>query len=537
MYVTAPRVGKDSVVLLAGISRAAARALRARTPPARERQIARVLHRIDALLALERNRAGWRRIRQIAHQWRAVLEQLAASSASADLRARVMSTRIVAGRHSSILVQIRNAGTGTASDISVCVNESSARSVDLPAGATAELTIPIGGTAAGTSTLRGRVRFRDREGRRGTELEGRVEALEPGRQRPVPNPYVVGKPLGGQSAMFFGRAAELAYVERALESGESGSVVVLVGQRRTGKTSLLRRLEARLGYQYHTAFVDVQGLLVADTQAFFRQLADRALRASEAEPALSDGGMSSMASAAGAETVREVADRLDKRTVLLLDEFDDLEAKVTSGMLSRDVFAQLRHLMQHSEKVSLVLSGTHRLEALAGEYWSFLLNLATYRRVGCLSREEAQDVLRVPLERLGIVYEDAGVARALRLTGRQPYLLQLLGYRLVEQCVESGEAAVRAEMVEEVADRVVEQGEIHLRYLWEAAGADGQPALRALATAEEGLTMEELATAARSRPARLNRTLNRLSESELVESEAGRCRLRIGLLGRWLDRA
>ena len=334
--------------------------------------------------------------------------------------------------------------------------------------------------------------------------------------------------------MFFGRAAEIAYVERALASGEGGSVVVLVGHRRTGKTSLLRRVEARLADQYRPVFVDVQGMLPSDTGDFFSELAYRAQSSDEAAPMLADGDASRTHTSAGADMVREVADRSDKRMILLLDEFDDLEAKVRSQRLSEDVFAQLRNLMQHSENVSLVLSGTHRLEALAGEYWSFLLNLATYRRVGCLPQEAAEDVLRVPLERLGIVWEDAAVARAVRLTGCQPYLLQLLGYRLVEQCVESGEAAVRTDTVEKATKEVAEQGEIHLRYMWDSAGAEGQPVLRALSTSEEGLTMEELETVSQSSPARLSKILGRLSELELVDSETGRSALRIGLLGDWL---
>jgi hypothetical protein len=307
-----------------------------------------------------------------------------------------------------------------------------------------------------------------------------------------------------------------------------------VGQRRTGKTSLLKRMEARLGYCYRPAFVDVQGMLVADIQTFFQQLAERALAASATVPMLSDGDSSIANAATGADAVREVADRSDRRVVLLLDEFDDLEAKVSSGMLSEDVFGQLRNLIQHSDNVSLVLAGTHRLEALAGDRWSFLLNLATYQRVGYLLPEEAEDVLRVPLSRLGVVCEDAAVSRALALTGCHPYLLQLLGYRLVERCIESAEAAVRTKLVEEVADEVAAQGEIHLRYLWESAGTDGQETLRLLAASEAGLTTEELEESAQSDAASQADVLRGLSGMELVSQEADRWQLRIGLLGRWL---
>jgi hypothetical protein len=306
-------------------------------------------------------------------------------------------------------------------------------------------------------------------------------------------------------------------------------VVVLVGARRTGKTSLLKRLEHRLGQWCHPLFVDVQGMLVSGTEAFFGELARRAVAGREPEPMLTDGPLW-----APAEIVREAADRLDRRVVLLLDEFDDLEEKVRSGLLGPEVFAQLRHLLQHARNINLVLCGTHRLEELAGEHWSFLLNLATYQRVGSLEAEAAEAVIRAPLGRLGILCEDAAVARAVTLSGRHPYFLQLLGYRLVEQCVACGEAAVRTDMVEEVAAEVVEQGEIHLRYLWDAAGRQGQLILRVLAAAEVGMTREELRAASRLGSAAWGEAVRALAACEMIEERSGRYALQIGLLARWL---
>ena len=238
---------------------------------------------------------------------------------------------------------------------------------------------------------------------------------------------------------------------------------------------------------------------------------------------------------ADAEMVGEAAARYGRPLVLLMDEFDDLEEKVRSGLLSREVFSQLRHLIQHVGGVHLVLAGTHRLEELAGDYWSFLLNLATCRRVRCLPPEKAEQVVRVPLERAGIVCEGAAVLHAVRLAGRHPYFLQLMGYRLVEQCVASREGGVRLGDVERAADEVVEQGEIHLRYLWENAGEAGQAALAALSRASAGLTQEETAEATGVGATALSRALTHLEGWDLVTEERGRYRSTMGLVGRWLQ--
>jgi hypothetical protein len=250
---------------------------------------------------------------------------------------------------------------------------------------------------------------------------------------------------------------------------------------------------------------------------------------------LSDGDLGPATS--GADMVREAVERSDQRIVLLLDEFDDLERKVRSGRLDRAVLDQLRHLVQHHPNVRLVLSGTPCLEELGGELWSFLLNLAIYRRVGCLNREDAEQVLREPLARLGISCEDAAVARAVRLTGGHPYFLQLLGYRVVERCVASGQGGVWGSSVERAAEEVVEQGDVHLRYLWESAGESGRPIVKLLAEQERSFGADELQERLGVGREPIERAIEHLLGLEIVMRGAGRHRLRVELLGCWLRRA
>lgn len=534
MHVTAPAVGYESVVLFAAVSRAVGQALRAPTPALRDRHLTRALAHLDALQAMRPGRASWRRVVQVTRHWQAVLLEANAPLRAAEIRARLVSSRVVAGPRATILVKLENVGKAAARDVSVCVQGLRVGLADLESGAEADLAIPMGEMSAGPVTVRGRVKFRDRDGSREARFEGEVEALLPGKLGAVPNPYVVGKPLDEGSPMFFGRARTMSAVERALASGEHGSVVVLVGQRRIGKTSLLRQLQRHLAGEYRPVFVDIQGMLVADTREFFHVLACAATGGSLESALLSD--QSFMLDGRGADMVREAAAFSEQPVVLLMDEFDDLEEKVRTGRLERDVFGQLRHLIQYTGNLRLVLSGTHRLHELAGEYWSFLFNLATHESIGCLDAETSEEVIRNPLGSLEIVCEDAAVKRVVRLAGGHPYFLQLLGFRIMERCVASGEGAVRTELVEEAAEEVVEQGEVHLHYLWDSAGPQGRSALTALAQCETGLTMEELGARSGLESADLSQAVRQLHALELVGERGGRHLLRIGLLGRWLKR-
>jgi len=497
---------------------------------ARRARLERARSALGCALRLEAATPEQAFIAAVAEHWDGLLRERAGGSVA--VRAWLESERVVAGPGAGAVVVVENAGREAVREVSVGLGDQSVPVGDLPAGARARAFAGLAARRAGRVQVRGVVRYRSGEEERSVALEGGVRAVRPPRLADLANPYVVGKPLPSDSEMFFGRGAEIAFVERALASGAGGSVVCLVGRRRTGKTSLLKRLQAVLAYRCRTAFVDVQGLLVGDVSAFFAEVA-----AALAGERLALRGEWEEAPSAGLEMVRAVAEGSEMPSVLLLDEFDDLETKVRSGRLGPEVFDQLRHLIQHVGNLAVVLCGTHRLEELAGEHWSFLLNLAVHRRLGGLEPAAAEEVLAVPLARLGIVYDDAALARALALAGRHPYLLQLLGYRLVEDCARSGEGAVRLADVERAADEVVEQGDVHLRYLWDTAGEDARAALRALCRAEPGLTPEELAAAADLDAAAAAAAARELAAADLLAREGERYRLAIGLLGRWLAAA
>ena len=505
----------EAVTHLVAVSRSVSRARRAQA--GLEAALGRGAETLEAVLA---QRVAWR--------WKEVLAAREEPRRGAELRVTVVSERVLAGVRATALLEVENAGQVAAQGVQVAIQDGDLISIGaLPPGAKRHVPVALPGVPPGPIEVQGEVRCRDAAGAHAASFGGSVEAIPPGRIACVDNPYVVGKPLRAGSAMFFGREAEMTFVERALASGESGAVAVLVGQRRIGKTSLLRQLEARLRGSYRPIFIDVQGLLVSGIAAFFVELARRV--AGEDDYTVGEEVAESYDSVA--DMVREAAGT-GRRVVLLLDEFDDLEEKVRVGRLNQEVFGQLRNLIQHSPNIGVVLCGTHRLEELAGEYWSFLLNLATYCRIGPLDERAAREVITAPLARLGIACEDAAAWAAAELSGCQPYLLQMLGYRLVEQCVTSGEGSVRFDDVERAADEVVEQGEIHLRYLWESAGAGGRVVLRELA--RPCRPANELARPAGMGAGEVARTVKTLCDLDLVAEESGHCRLRVGLLGRWL---
>ena len=74
--------------------------------------------------------------------------------------------------------------------------------------------------------------------------------------------------------MFFGREAELQFIHLTLESQPGGCVILLVGERRTGKTSILYQImQGRMGESYVPVFLDMQALVVDSDEEFLEALA------------------------------------------------------------------------------------------------------------------------------------------------------------------------------------------------------------------------------------------------------------------------
>jgi hypothetical protein len=134
-----------------------------------------------------------------------------------------------------------------------------------------------------------------------------------------PNPYVIGVPLTGESG-FYGRGETFTAVEDALYA-EQQNVIVLFGQRRIGKTSLLHQIARRVRSTNRLVpvYFDLQGkerLTLGEVLRLLTRPVARAVGMEQAFPESNDG-----ASQFFRETfLPAVANHLGERRLLLLEE-------------------------------------------------------------------------------------------------------------------------------------------------------------------------------------------------------------------------
>ena len=495
-----------------------------------------------------------------------------------------------------LLLSIRNDGFNIAESVRLIVNDGEGYRVTagaqqtieiLTAKAEREVEVTIEPQASDRVRLSWRVQYYDAVDKDRTvefadviEFIGGQQAARPF-VRIFPIPYVTGMPLKTDQ-LFVGRTDVFDYIQEHLFGVYQNNVIVLHGQRRTGKTSILYRLKKVLAATHIAVLVDMQGKAARGTLDFLYSLADdivyaledqgvtvelpprsdfaespefffrsRFLRGVyEALPriAAADGGLSRVASSAvpGAESLADnsLEKSVKKHLLLMFDEFEELQKRVEDGKLEAGIFPFLRNLMQHEELLDFVFAGTHKLEELGAEYWSILFNIASYKKISFLSHDDAGRLISEPV-RPNLEYDPLAIERIISVTGGHPYFTQVVCHELVSYHNETQRSYLTANDVEAVLDRIMERGEAHFKFIWAESSAAEHKVLLALAdlleTAETA-SVDEVQAQVDKRAidldgARVLDVFDQLEMSDVLTRSSPRSnlyRFKIDLIRRWI---
>ncbi|MCU0292263.1 MAG: AAA family ATPase [Thermoanaerobaculaceae bacterium] len=267
------------------------------------------------------------------------------------------------------------------------------------------------------------------------------------------NPFVAGAPVLDER-LFFGRER---LIQRVLQTVHNNSLL-LFGERRIGKTSLLHQLKRRLGelddpaFAFFPVFVDLQG---TPEDRFFATLGAEIVE--ELAPLLPPGTVDPAAPRGAGYGYRElvaelvaVIDGLARTTprqvkvVLLIDEVDELNA------YDPRINQRLRSLFMRafSEHLVAVVSGVEirkQWEQHGSPWYNFFEEI----EVTPIDREDAAALVRTPLRGVFAV-EDAAVAAILDRTGCKPYQIQKACVALVDRLHQQGRTVITRADVEAV---------------------------------------------------------------------------------------
>jgi len=358
----------------------------------------------------------------------------------------------------------------------------------------------------------------------------------------LPNYYVSGSPLADQSRVFKGRRDLFNMLERELAAQpEARPALLLLGPRRSGKTSTLRQLPSRLGPDFAPVEVDLLSAVTSENAAgllggIADQIRDKALLARRLKlPRLDKAHLAADPYLAFLQWLTEAEANLDGKLILLnLDEYERLEEMIAQRRLDARIFQWLRSLIQSHPGVVVLLSGSHAPEELAPAWSDALINVRALR-IGPLSEPEARELITAPVPDFPLQYEPEAVEMILIATGLQPYLIQATCRDLVNHLNELNRRDATRTDVESAFDSALQTGAVYFNELWTSADTDdAQRAILRLLAQTDMLSEDDL-----TRRAQLSSLtpLKKLIGRDLIEQIDGGYKLRAGLVGRWVRRS
>lgn len=389
------------------------------------------------------------------------------------------------------------------------------------------------------------------------------------------SPYFHGPPVGpDRDDVFFGREQLLRQVKDQIRSGNT---VLLEGNRRSGKSSILRHLEGLNAIPgWISVFADFQSAegdkrkAGMPSESVWRSLAAALIKGlvplevpipmpngKDLKPGSLLGYIGACREGIGADapwedfleyfqTILLLLEERNLGLVLMIDEFDKLQEGIDNGVTSPQIPENIRYLIQSHPRFVAVMTGSRRMQRLRQEYWSALYGLGNRIGVTALDKDAAQKLITEPVAGK-LNYTTESVQLILHQTARQPFLIQSLCNRIFTLAADKRVNKVTKAMVEESAVGFVRDNE-HFASIWDYAESDrcrlttflchqlsGEPDPVTFGILKDRLHRDGVLVT----DAQLESDLVSLRELELIDfsgaKKGSQYTLTVPLMGQWLD--
>jgi tetratricopeptide (TPR) repeat protein len=272
------------------------------------------------------------------------------------------------------------------------------------------------------------------------------------------NPYVIGVPIDDRR-FFYGRERLFDYVRDNLSSG--AKVILLSGQRRIGKSSVLRQI---LNFVELTNFAFVYYDLEASTRVplgkLLSNIGEEIVKRLNVDPAkvnaLSPGELEADPTGFVSRFLPQVYALLgEKKLVLLLDEFDALDGEIGDYAAGR-FFPFLQSVIDIDPRLYVIPIVGRRLDQIERLPPRFLS--APHQEIKLLDDNSARRLITEPVAGV-LVYTEEAVKAILDLTSGHPYFTQLICFSVFQRARDEHEWTVLPEHVKSVLKDAMVSGE------------------------------------------------------------------------------
>jgi hypothetical protein len=360
----------------------------------------------------------------------------------------------------------------------------------------------------------------------------------------IKNPYPAPKPVK-DPRLFFGRTAKYTQIKKYLSENKS---IALIGERKIGKTSLfwyLKRVLVNDGFV--PIYIDLQGMLPRTNATFLRTLLDEIkkelLKFDEANIISADLQKISLEinrDESVSELFRRILNSYEsclkrlreknvhvKSFVIMIDEIELLKEFNGGGL-----FSFLRSIIEERDYVVFVVAGHDVLLNITKDESSPFFNMFKNIQLKGISEDGAKKLIHDPVADYGVTHDEQSVERILKLTGRNPYYIQVIcGEFLIRILNQKRRYNVTFDDVEKAKSQFFEPGiKVWLQTLeamWKKANNINQQLILSIIAEHSGCCTKHdvdsyLDNAVDDLRGEINQNLRRLSELGLLYNEGER---------------
>jgi len=354
------------------------------------------------------------------------------------------------------------------------------------------------------------------------------------------NPYITGDPVGNRSA-FVGRDDILTNVLKVVRAPKQNAIV-LYGQRRIGKTSVLQALETKLSEKEAClpVFFDFQDKARQPVEQLLGELAYK----------ISDGlnqATPNLGADSSSTFFEWLADKLNNlstdisKLVLLFDEFDVL-ADPESAQAGAVFFPEIHKLLKLDKKrLNVIFVIGRKVSELSNITISLFGNIPAHQ-VSLLKHDDIVKLTRLSETNKSLSWLDGTVAEVWRLTSGHPFLTQCLCYhvweRLCRHASDEPPTVTLKDVQDAIPDTLIFSRNI-LESLWRGLPPAAQVVASALGADAKAMSKAELDGLLNKGDVQkvireLNDAPDILVDWDIIEEIDGSYRFRVELIRRWI---
>ena len=313
----------------------------------------------------------------------------------------------------------------------------------------------------------------------------------PGSFGRIDNPYTPGLVLELRNPLFVGRDDVAQQLGEALRRSRRPTFF-LTGERRMGKSSILKQLPVLLGSQYLSVFYDLQStgvassiaaLLASIAEGIYDLLTTKGMRIKRLEyEQLREDQRENEAVVYHRfnRWLRDVERLLEQNDRVLLLAFDEFEKLEEAGQRKHiDLHSLLdwfRSVIQNRPRVALLFSGVKTMSEMGSSWAGYFVNVETLK-VSFLRPEEAHLLIVQPTPQFPgeQIFGAQVIAEVLRLSGCHPFLIQALCSILIAELNASGREQAELHDVESAVEAMFKKwGDNYFKDLWERTDREQQ---------------------------------------------------------------